>query len=146
MSTFPFPLLVPRRHRRTWRRAARRGMSLVEVMVVIAIVLTLMGILAWGIFDVFEQSRARTTELQLHRTAQQIESFALQHGLPEVHDIDRAIEGGMPLDSWGTPLVYLRTGRGPRGFDLVSFGADGVEGGEGLDADLSLRKSMEVKL
>ncbi|MCU1419675.1 MAG: hypothetical protein JWR57_844 [Mycetocola sp.] len=41
-----------------------------------------------------------------------------------------------PVDAWGNAFVYVLPGLGS-GFDLVSHGANGVEGGEGLDADIS---------
>jgi hypothetical protein len=39
-------------------------------------------------------------------------------------------------DAWGNPLVYKMPGSG-NDYDLVSLGADGAEGGEDLDADIS---------
>jgi len=41
----------------------------------------------------------------------------------------------VPKDPWGTPYVYLSPGI-HKEFDLASYGADGVEGGEGKDADI----------
>lgn len=46
------------------------------------------------------------------------------------------LPAGAPVDFWGNPLVYRLPGLGAD-FDLVSLGADAVEGGEGLDADIS---------
>ena len=41
----------------------------------------------------------------------------------------------LPIDSWGNNYQYVSPGvNGP--FDLYSFGADGKEGGEGLNADI----------
>lgn len=42
------------------------------------------------------------------------------------------------VDPWGHPYVYRRLGAGE--FEILSFGADGKEGGEGSDADLSSRQ------
>lgn len=39
----------------------------------------------------------------------------------------------LPIDEWGNPLIYAVT---PSGFDLISYGRDGLLGGEGIDADL----------
>lgn len=40
-------------------------------------------------------------------------------------------------DPWGRQYVYVADGViNPGGFDLVSFGADGAEGGEGENADI----------
>jgi len=44
----------------------------------------------------------------------------------------------MPEDPWNNPYVYISPGiNGP--YDLISLGADGREGGEGFDADISFR-------
>lgn len=42
----------------------------------------------------------------------------------------------VPKDSWGRPFVYRCPGKG-RGHELFSFGADGKEGGEGENADVT---------
>jgi general secretion pathway protein G len=43
----------------------------------------------------------------------------------------------VPLDPWGRPYVYVFPGEAnPKGFDLLSYGADGKLGGEGEDADV----------
>ena len=43
----------------------RRGMSLVEVMVVIAIILTLMSVVGYGAFNFYQQSLQETTKMQM---------------------------------------------------------------------------------
>ena len=41
------------------------------------------------------------------------------------------------VDPWGNPLFYISQGTiNPGSFDLISFGADGQEGGEGENADV----------
>ena len=46
------------------------------------------------------------------------------------------LPGGPYLDAWGNEFHYALPGTG-NDYDLISFGADGVEGGEGVDADIS---------
>jgi general secretion pathway protein G len=43
----------------------------------------------------------------------------------------------LPADPWARPYAYRRAGAG---FELMSFGKDGRPGGEGLDADLALKR------
>lgn len=126
-----------------WRRhvpalvGSRRGMSLVEVMVVIAIILTLMGILTWGIFSIFSDSQVDTTKLQMTRVAERIEIHSLRKKLPTNGDGLRDVFGDdMPQDSWGNDFIYVTPGPNGKPFDLISKGADGQEGGEGNDADI----------
>ena len=41
------------------------------------------------------------------------------------------------LDSWGNPYVYIKNGKINQGsFDLISYGADGLPGGEGVNKDI----------
>lgn len=42
----------------------------------------------------------------------------------------------VPVDPWGNPYVYRSPGEGAP-YELISLGADGQPGGEGVDADLS---------
>ncbi|MEZ4322764.1 MAG: type II secretion system protein GspG [Myxococcota bacterium] len=116
---------------------SRRGMSLVEVMVVIAIILTLMGILTWGIFQVFSDSQVDTTKLQMTRVAERIEIHSLRKKLPTNGDGLRDVFGDdVPKDSWGNDFVYVTPGPNGKPFDLISLGADGQEGGTGNDEDI----------
>jgi len=116
---------------------SRRGMSLVEVMVVIAIILTLMGILTWGIFQVFSDSQVDTTKLQMTRVAERIEIHSLRKKLPSNGDgLSEVFGDDVPKDSWGNEFVYVTPGPNGKPFDLISYGADGAEGGSGNDEDI----------
>jgi hypothetical protein len=46
------------------------------------------------------------------------------------------LPGGAPQDAWGRPLDYKLPGLGAE-YDLLSLGADGAAGGDGLNADIS---------
>ncbi|MBB5204485.1 general secretion pathway protein G [Inhella inkyongensis] len=46
------------------------------------------------------------------------------------------IDGSLPLDPWNTPYVYTVPGPNGQPFSIMSFGADGKPGGEGLNADV----------
>jgi general secretion pathway protein G len=42
----------------------------------------------------------------------------------------------LPNDPWGRPYEYVAPGRDGAPYDLYTLGADGQEGGEGVDADI----------
>lgn len=42
----------------------------------------------------------------------------------------------IPVDPWGNPYVYRAPGRNG-GYEMLSYGADGKEGGEGDNADIN---------
>jgi general secretion pathway protein G len=39
-------------------------------------------------------------------------------------------------DPWGNPYIYISPGT-QGDYDIISYGADGVPGGEGFDADIT---------
>lgn len=136
----PFTLRRPARGAPS-RRRSRRGMSLVEVMVVIAIILTLMSILAIGVFSIFNDSKVQTSRLQMMKVAERVDVYMLKKKKPPVTgDGLETVYGteSVPTDSWGNAFVYVSPGPNGKPYDLISLGADGAEGGEGNDADILL--------
>lgn len=114
------------------RRALRRGMSLLEVMVVIAIILTLMGVLAFGVMSVFGDSQIQTTILTMGKVDERVQIYMLRKKKPPTTSEGLAAvykDGDLPEDAWGSPIKYVAPGGNGRPFDLVSFGPDRVEGG-----------------
>jgi general secretion pathway protein G len=116
--------------------ASRRGMSLVEVMVVIVIILTLTGVLTYGVMQVFGTSQVDTTRLMMGKVAQQIEIYGMRKGYPSNGDLSAVFPDGMPKDSWDNEFIYVTPGPPGKKFDLISLGADGQQGGQGNDADI----------
>lgn len=116
-----------------------RGMSLVEVMVVIAIILTLMGILAYGVMQVFQNSQVETTKLQMGKVAERVDMYMLRKKKPPQtsEGLEPAFNGeDVPTDSWGNAFIYVSPGPNGRPYDIMSNGSDGVEGGTGNAADI----------
>ncbi len=120
------------------RRAARRGMTLVEVMVVIAIVLTLMSALAFGVWSAFSDAQVDTTTLTMNRVAQKVEIYYLRKKKIPAELSEVFTDESEPVDGWGNKFQLRAGGTGNRKFDIVSYGADGSEGGAGNDADIKL--------
>jgi general secretion pathway protein G len=122
------------------RRGRRKGMSLVEVMVVIAIILTLMGIVGYGVFSVFNESRVDTTNIAMAKVAERVQMYQLRHGgkPPSTSQGLKSVymDTPPPRDSWGNDFVYVTPGPKGMDFDIMSYGADGSSGGTGTDADL----------
>ncbi|MCA9566254.1 MAG: type II secretion system protein GspG [Myxococcales bacterium] len=123
---------------------SRKGMSLVEVMVVIVIILTLTGVLTYGVMTVFGQSQADTTRLMMGKVAQQIEIYGMRKGYPGNSDgLDKVFPDGMPKDSWDNEFIYVTPGPNGKKFDLISLGSDGTEGGTGTAEDLKYSDSLK---
>jgi len=96
-----------------------------------------------------EQARRRVTKAVITTVSQQIDLFKLDHErypetledlttAPSYVRLEKFPAGGYlkeyPKDGWGRRLIYRR---GPgKPYQLISYGADGREGGEGTDADI----------
>jgi general secretion pathway protein G len=130
------------------------GFTLIEILVVVVILGILASIIIPKIMTRPEEAKrtkakmdikAIETALNLYRldndvypsTEQGLEALVTK---PTTGVIPRNWkEGGyldkVPKDPWGYPYVYLSPGLNKE-FDLESYGADGVDGGEGKDADI----------
>lgn len=126
-----------------WVRGAmknRRGMSLVEVMVVIAIILVLMSVVGVGALTVFADSKVDTTQLKMMEVSKLLTIKSVKKGAPSTSDGLKAAYGSddIPKDGWGNDFVYMAPGPNGKPFELISYGSDGVEGGTGNAADIKL--------
>lgn len=131
--------------------AGQRGFTLIEVMVVVAILGILATIVMTNVIGKDEQARVTTSQASLSSIANALELYKLDnHKYPTTDEGLEALvnkpasaktfpEGGylrkMPEDPWGNPFQYVVPGSN-KAFDLYSWGADGAEGGEGSDADI----------
>ena len=128
------------------------GFSLVELMVVVAILGILATVVAVNVIPktiTAIQTRARV-DLSALRDA--IDLYLI-----DVHRYPRSLDElivapadaptwggpylrarGIPVDPWGKPYVYRRPGADGAPYDLISYGADRLPGGEDEAADITL--------
>jgi general secretion pathway protein G len=132
---------------------SRSGFSLIELMVVIAIIGIIVSLAAQNIFGSLKKAQIDQTRIQMKNLMGLLEQFNMdcntfpteQQGLdalaekPADLDCRRYTPGGyvkdgnVPLDGFSKPFEYrLESGRPV----IVSFGADGREGGTETDADI----------
>lgn len=141
-------------------RAARRaraeaGYTLIELLVVLAILGLLVAIAVPRVVGYLEGSKVKTAEIQLAQIDAALDLYRLDLGdfpseeqglkaLIERPDGTRVWNGpylnradGI-IDPWGRPYRYERAADA-RAYLLMSFGADGKEGGEGEDVDVEAK-------
>lgn len=135
------------------RRSRRReaGFSLVELLVVLAILALLAGYVGPQVIGYFGRAKQQTAETQIEGLRAALDLFLLDvgryptgpEGLEALVRPPRGAAGwqgpylqdeAVPADPWGN--AYLYAARGDRRPSVRSLGADGVEGGEGDAADL----------
>ena len=132
------------------------GFTLTEIMVVVFIMGLLSSVVLFNVLGAREDAQVKTAKTNITRIANALEQYSLdmfdypseRQGLEalvtEPDDIPNGAlyrSGGylnrLPLDPWGRDFVYERPGsRSGRSFDLYSYGADGQQGGEDLNADI----------
>lgn len=134
------------------RRRRQAGFTLIEVMVVVAIIGILALIIVPNVVGKDDQARVTSTKASLSAVANALELYKLDNyrypsteaGLDAL--VNRSPEarvfpdGGYlkktPVGSWEHPLQYVTPGSSGKAYDLYSLGADNAEGGEGYAADI----------
>jgi len=124
---------------------SRAGMTLIEILIVIAILGSLMALVAVNVAGSFEEANVGTTELQIKKIEEGLGMYAAKHkgkypttseGLEAAAKYMGAT-GEVPVDSWGNAFQYFSPGtNGDHKYEIISLGGDGKEGGDDTDADI----------
>ena len=128
--------------------AEERGFTLIEILVVMAIIGMLAIMVAPNIFNQQAGAQIDAALSQISSLEAALDTYRLDVGeYPDsLEGLRENISGraawngpylrrDVPLDPWGNDYVYDSDGRE---FTLSSYGPDGEQGGEGDDADISL--------
>lgn len=145
---------LPPRDGRPNRVSARLpGFTLIEVLVVLVILALLAGIVTTQLLAPAEEAKADASKIQIKALMSALDLYRLHNssypttdqGLlallrkPEVGIVPETWRGpylnsnNLPTDGWKRPFIYTSDGRV---YLIISLGADGAEGGTGLNADL----------
>ena len=136
--------------------ATNKGFTLLEIIVVVFILSILAAIVAPKIIGRTDDARIAEAKVQIKNFETALKLFKLDNGFypsteqglealieqPTTGKIPQKYrEGGyleqktIPLDPWDNPYLYISPGV-YGDFDLICYGADGRESGEGKDADI----------
>ncbi|BEH08665.1 MULTISPECIES: type II secretion system major pseudopilin GspG [Geobacter] len=134
----------------------RRGFTLIEIMVVIAILALLAALVGPRIIGRSDDAKIADAKVQIKNLETALKLYKLDTGtypsteqglmalvsaptvgtIPKNYRSEGYLESKqVPKDPWGNDFVYLSPGE-HGDYDLYSFGADGVKGGEGKNADI----------
>jgi general secretion pathway protein G len=145
-------LLVGRR-RKSVRRFAEQGFTLIEMLVVISIIALIMALVGPRVLNFLGESKVKAAKIQIQSLASALDLYALDAGRhPSSSEGLEALMrrpgsvtnwGGpylkgdaVPKDPWGHQYVYRSPGQ-HGSYDILSYGADGQEGGTGAAADIT---------
>ncbi|MDH3585265.1 MAG: type II secretion system protein GspG [Phycisphaerae bacterium] len=117
-------------------RRRARGFSLVEIMVVIIIIGLLAGAVALKVSGYVDRARLDRARSDIATIVTAVETYYADQGQYPSNDQGLSV---LPLksitDPWGRPYIYNQPGR-TEPFEVICFGADGREGGDGPDTDV----------
>jgi general secretion pathway protein G len=133
-----------------------KGFTLIELMVVIVILGILAGLIVPRIMGRPEEAKQLKAKMQIESIGTALKLYKLDMGsyptteqglqalvsAPETTGTGKWRKGGyldkgkVPSDPWGNEFVYLSPGTSGD-YDLISYGADGVSGGEDKNKDIS---------
>lgn len=134
------------------KRHKQSGFTLIELMVVVVILAILAGFVVPKLMDRPDEARivkakqdiqAISSALQLYKldnyqfpsTDQGLDALVQKpSGDPEPKNWKPLLDQ-LPNDPWGNAYLYLSPGENGD-FDLFTYGADGVDGGEGVNATI----------
>ena len=104
-------------------------------------------IIGMGFFAAFHGmagAKLGVTEAQIGMFEHSLKMYHMKHDAypGESEGLQALVDDGqlqmIPLDPWGNPFEYRFPGsQGEGSYDIISYGKDGLEGGEGADADIS---------
>ena len=133
-----------------------RGFTLIEIMVVIMILSVLAALVGPKIIGRSDDAKVADAKVQIRNLETALKLYKLDSGnfpsteqglqalvakpstgkVPNNYKAEGYLENkSVPKDPWGNDYVYLSPGE-HGDYDLYSFGADGVRGGEGKNADI----------
>ena len=132
---------------------SQTGMTLIEILVVLVLIGIVMGVLGGNFIGKGEKAKGDAAKIEIGQIGQALDLYKLEIGkYPTTQEGLQALvtapsgtdrwngpywkNKAIPKDPWGNEYRYTAPGQhGP--FDIVSLGADGREGGEGADKDIT---------
>ncbi|MDY6934343.1 MAG: type II secretion system major pseudopilin GspG [Spirochaetota bacterium] len=136
---------------------SEKGFTMIELMIVITIIGILSILVVPRFMDLPQKARVESTRQQISAFGMALDRYYLDNGIYPTSEqgLEALIatpttepipinynEGGylkknkIPEDPWGRSYKYTSPGEHGNDYEIVSYGADGRDGGEGYDADV----------
>jgi len=135
------------------RKDGERGFTLVEILVVITIIALIMSLVGPRVLNYLTESKVKAAKIQMQSFSSALDLLYLDtgrypssaEGLAVLVKPTSAMAGwngpylkggSVPNDPWGKPYLY-RSPTERAKYEIMSYGADGQEGGTGTAADIT---------
>mgnify|MGYP003685363895 CR=1 FL=1 len=134
---------------------SQRGMSLIEILIAITLLGVVGTLVVSNVIDSLREGETNSTKIQIKSLGKILIDYKRKCGVYPTNDqgLDALVQkptsgkeckryppngfiqdGKIPEDPWGNEFIYESDGRK---YSILSLGVDGIEGGEGWDADIS---------
>lgn len=143
-----------KRRNLTLARSRSAGFTLIEIMVVVVILGVLAGLVAVNLFDNVDKTRVQAAKTDISTISQALDLYKLDNfnypttdmGLDALRNKPEGARGWPnggylkkePMDPWDRPYGYISPGTNGEPYELYSLGADGNEGGEDYNKDITV--------
>ncbi len=123
------------------RNRNRRGITLIEMLVVITIIALFTAVAYQRLAPSVDKGRITAARTQIESFEGALQTYHIDNGrFPSNEEGLQAIRSylskDIPNDPWGNPYVYKYPGEHGPEPDVTCYGADGKPGGEGVNADI----------
>ncbi len=110
-------------------RRAQRGMTLIEIMVVLVILGMMATLIGINVVGNLKDAKIKSATLDCRNIANAVDMYNIKHGnLPD--SLDQLVPAeirDIHKDPWKHPYVYVKNG--DNAYQVISYGPDGAQGG-----------------
>jgi len=141
-----------RRQRTEERRRRQRGITLIEMLVVVTIIALFAALVLPRMMGQADKAKRTAARTQIAQYLTALGTYKLDTGVYPTSEQGLAALRAKPEsvnnwqgpytqkelepDPWGHPYIYKFPGEHGDDPDIISYGADGAPGGEGINADI----------
>jgi general secretion pathway protein G len=110
------------------RKSRARGMTLIEIMVVLVILGLIAGAIGFNVFNQLKAAQVKSADLDLKAISNGIDLYHVETGQwpDSLQQLAPKYIKEIHKDPWGSEYSYVRTGEG---FTVYSYGPDKAQGG-----------------
>ncbi len=129
-------------------------MTLIEILVVLVLIGVVLGVVGGNFIGKGEKAKADAAKIEMGQIGQTLDLYKLETGrYPTTQEGLQALisappgvanwngpywkKSAIPKDPWGNEYRYVAPGSNNVPFEIMSYGADGREGGEAANKDIS---------